>query len=300
MLRPSPFADVRAAGWGVLCLFVCMYEAATLLFFTDLAEASFLIDLTVWSGGWIDPPLVGYALKFLAAVGGVALLWGRLRPADLGLRARTFLAGATVFVLLWVAMHGAVGVREIVWAGLPLQTAPITTSRLVDLLHHLLGSALVEEVAYRGFLFPQLFILTASVWPHSPRKRLLFSLLASQWYFGLNHIPAGIGMGMNAEQITVYVVHAMLVGVFLALAYLRTNNLWVAVGIHALVNAPLSLIHSAVDPSIYVLALSVLLLIAWPDRRTTGAPFDPLTADGAFLPHVHIGRKNPWEQTAGR
>jgi membrane protease YdiL (CAAX protease family) len=65
-----------------------------------------------------------------------------------------------------------------------------------------------------------------------------------------------------------------LAGLFGAVLYLRTRNLLVVTGIHALVNAPTPLVATPASPFGITLALSAALWIAWPhlDRRAPTRP----------------------------
>jgi membrane protease YdiL (CAAX protease family) len=69
----------------------------------------------------------------------------------------------------------------------------------------------------------------------------------------------------------------MAVGVLLALLYLRTRNLLLVVGVHALINTPTLVVATPFSVEI-VEVLAVLVLLVWPrltwtsNRRLTHAP----------------------------
>ena len=87
------------------------------------------------------------------------------------------------------------------------------------------------------------------------------ALLVSQCLFAVAHIPAHILVRhMAARQITMTVIAQGFAGVMLAVLYLRTRNLWIAMGMHALVNAPTSLFTAQMPAETFL----VLLVIAWP------------------------------------
>ena len=89
-------------------------------------------------------------------------------------------------------------------------------------------TALWEETAFRGFLLPQLYLkLSGHRW-----VRLWGALLLSQIVFAAAHIPAHVMI----RHLTGLPLLRMLLlqgfaGILLGLLYLRTRNLWIAIGI---------------------------------------------------------------------
>src|SRR5262249_7367140 len=113
-------------------------------------------------------------------------------------------------------------------------------------LTQIFGNALFEEIAYRGFLFPQLYLRAAALRTR-PWTRLLLALLVSQGLFALSHIPNRIYLGMTPSEIALDLLMLLGWGTLYTLIYLRTDNLFIVVGIHALGNTPTTL-FSTVPP----------------------------------------------------
>ncbi|MDX2163617.1 MAG: type II CAAX endopeptidase family protein [bacterium] len=205
-----------------------------------------------------------------------ALIWlligriGGLRPYDVGLIARDVPMGAAFGVGLWIAAqiihagfgllyHGAITLH-------PRWDA--TSGALIGwLLAQIFGSAVFEEIAYRGFLFPQLY-LRLTRFADRPGQRLAWAILLSQMVFAFSHIPNRIYLGMTPFEIGIDLVALFGWGVLYTLIYLRTGNLFIVIGVHALGNAPTTLFATAplFDGSgasflIYILALVTLFLI---------------------------------------
>lgn len=132
----------------------------------------------------------------------------------------------------------------------------------------LLGTPLYEEVAFRGFLFPQLMLKLKG--PH--RSRVLMAAAASAVLFSLMHIPTRLAVG-NASGVDLVSQLAVLAiaGLFGIVLYVRTENLLVVAGIHALVNAPTQLVTAPVSPFAVTAVLTIILLILWPNRQTSHA-----------------------------
>ena len=123
----------------------------------------------------------------------------------------------------------------------------------------------IEEVIYRGFLLPQVFLLLVARKSWDSSKALLVALLSSQAYFALNHLPAAL-LTYREEWLgaTLYIIQVLLVGILFAAIYIRTGNLFVAIGLHALINFPSELFVSRLDPFLLVLMACCAILIAWP------------------------------------
>jgi membrane protease YdiL (CAAX protease family) len=133
-------------------------------------------------------------------------------------------------------------------------------------LTQVFGNALFEEIAYRGFLFPQLYLRLTSLRAR-PWNRFLVALLISQAAFALSHIPNRIYLGMTAGDIAVDLLMLVGWGVLYTLLYLRTDNLFLVVGVHALGNTPTTLFATApvltgagASMLIYLLAVTATFL----------------------------------------
>jgi membrane protease YdiL (CAAX protease family) len=126
------------------------------------------------------------------------------------------------------------------------------------------AGAILEEVIYRGFLLPQAFLLIRGIWKWNLSKSLVAATAVTQCYFAINHLPAALRMNLPAIEIGLYLTQVFFVGVLFVAIFLRTGNLLVAIGIHALVNFPGELFVSRVDPSFVVLVISCAILLSWP------------------------------------
>ncbi len=259
------FDEIRATHWGVLLIFVSLHTLLTAFFFTYLFQEYVTHPLEVATRGLVTHALVSNLIEIVVLVGGVALIMGRLRPRDIGLQARGLPNALVVTYLLWaLVLMVSVLAGEIdgTLAWNRYFTVRPGTLHVGNALGGFLGTGLSEELAYRGFLLPQLYLLSRR--RLSPGKALAFAIVCSQGFFGLNHVPAGLVQGFALSAIALYVFHAALMGVFLAGIYLRTGNLFVAIGVHAIVNDPMLPIVSGINSSVLALALSVLLLFLWP------------------------------------
>jgi uncharacterized protein len=212
--------------------------------------------------GLVTPTLGVSAAAFVLVVVGVLWFGGRIPMRRLGLdwrRAPVALAwtaavwGAAQVLLIALAI--ALG-QEIVFAAEWSVAGPIVGM----LLGQLLGNALVEEVVYRGFALPQAFAALSG----SHMRRLVIGIAISQLVFAVTHIPARLHDGYEGVMLLGSVAAPFAGGVLFALTYLRTGNLFVAIGLHALVNAPTPLVEPAIPPGWPVLAAAILGVVLWP------------------------------------
>ena len=167
----------------------------------------------------------------------IALRHGRQTPASLGWRRRDLAPALLVLVAAWLLREAAAG-----WAhGGPVPpAAAVAEGRwghlLGPLLAQLAGTALMEETLYRAFLWPQLRLRLVAVLP--ARSASVLALIASQAIFALMHIPIRIYQGAALADLGGMLAMLFASGIVLALVYAATRNLFIAVAIHALANAP--------------------------------------------------------------
>lgn len=198
------------------------------------------------TGGLLTGSLLVNLVFLGVLVGAIVLRYGRLRLYDLGLIFRHVPIGLSCTVGIWGAAQAIHLIAGLVTYG--------TVSINVDwanpgfmlgmVLTQIFGNALFEEIAYRGFLFPQLYLRVAHL-RAQPWRRLGIALIASQGLFALSHIPNRIYLGMTAGEIALDLLLLFGLGILYTLIYLRTDNLFIVVGIHALGNAPTTLFKTA-------------------------------------------------------
>ena len=136
------------------------------------------------------------------------------------------------------------------------------------LLAQLFGTALVEEIIFRGYLLTQVREKLHRRWLGSARRALIPALLISQFSFAVFHLPGHIASGLGPVDIVIDLVRLTLLGTLFALLYLRTGNLFIGIGIHSLSNNPTALfVPDPNQDSLLALAFGALIIIFWPRRR---------------------------------
>jgi uncharacterized protein len=187
------------------------------------------------------------------AIGGLILLvflavfrLGGVLPSDVGLGAGKLLPAVMLTFALWLVAVVAVELLANVWAGeIPTLHSHWHEFGGTVLLGVMIGSLLgatIEDLAFRGLLFPQV-LLRLERQAIGPRGRLVIALLISQGAFALLHVPAR----MHAEiydGVRAVLLDQMLLlvaGMVGVLVLVTTRNLAIWIGIHTLYNAPVPL-----------------------------------------------------------
>ena len=116
-----------------------------------------------------------------------------------------------------------------------------------ELISQLFGNALFEEIVWRGFIFVQLFLLFER---RNVGRTLLKALFISQGLFALMHIPLQlVHFDVSGFSLLFWLLATGIAGAIFAIIYVKTGNLYIAVGFHALFNEPTQLFAPPVEPS---------------------------------------------------
>jgi hypothetical protein len=281
MLRRSPHPDllvdpgqpphmnfpVKETSTRLLLGFV----AVNLLYFAAVNRlwlalpSNFLEDLQRATGGLVTQTLVLFLVPLAVLVFGWLVGIAKLRPADLGLRRDNFLRGAAGAAAVWALVQGLHVVAALMSRqGVELRPGWTTgglTVYLGSYLTLLAGNALYEEIAFRGFLLPQLMgkLARASFYRGRPATEpLALALVLSQLAFAVVHLPGNYW----GEMPWTAAAAQWLFGILLALVFLLTRNLWFCAGVHALLNGPPSLVKSPLEAGTAVLLVLSGLVLA--------------------------------------
>ncbi|HEY4561262.1 MAG TPA: CPBP family intramembrane glutamic endopeptidase [Lysobacter sp.] len=258
--RSPTAALVALLAWAAL---------SALWFVSPLFPMQALRELQVATGGWLSVTLIastGIGLVQLAIVFGP----GRQSARDVGWHTRAIATALAGTATLWALMHAG----TLAWAfasGTAVSPAPGWAEgagiALGPLIAQLLGTALMEETAFRGYLWPQLVLRLRAV--ASARVAAIAGLLLSQAVFALLHVPVLLYRGLDGGALAGTLLMLFAVGIVFAFVYAATGNLWLAVGTHALANAPtLVLAPQGAHPTLWLMGGVVLMAaVAWSRRR---------------------------------
>ena len=251
---------------SILLIFLALVAIAQFVVFPDTNRwAPWCVAVYRATQGLIDFTLMlGLFLQVLI-IGILVIGIGRLRPRELGLDIAKLPAGVAWTFAAWLAAQ-LVTLLICVVAGEPIGLNPAWsfgswTQPAGEWIAQLFGNAALEEVLYRGFLFPQCVWL-ASSWfrDRSDRWWIAISLLISQGCFALGHIPFNfVGGGWSGQWLLIF---QFLMGLAFCGIYIRTGNLFLAIGFHALANNPGPLLTGGTMAEILPMAIVHLLILA--------------------------------------
>ena len=217
------------------------------------------------SRGLIDLTLMTGLLSQVVIVWILLIGVGRLRPTELGLDISKLPAGVAWTFAAWLAAQ-LVTLLVCVVAGASISLNPewsfgTWTQPAGQWIAQLFGNAAFEEVVDRGFLLPQC-VWIASGWfrGRSDRSRIAIALLISQGWFALSHIPFNFaGGGWTGQWLLIF---QLLMGLAFCGIYIRTGNLFLAIGFHALANNPGPLLTGGTIAETLPLAIVHLIMLA--------------------------------------
>lgn len=248
----------REVSWLVIALFLGV-SSGMLVLLSVLRHVGPVGEI-LEGPSWLSNAFFFAALLIVVVVGVIFGL-GRLKLADVGLRRDKLGEGLIVTVTIWLLLQLVEIVGDIATTG-TVTIAPTWSrngvgSTLAWTAAMFLGAALYEEIAYRGFLFPQLYLKIRG----THRTRFWIALVLSQVLFAAGHIPAHLTLrNLSGSALWTTLLLQAIVGLLLVLLYLRTRNLWICIGIHGLVNAPTPVVTGASGPEWFL----VILIIGWP------------------------------------
>jgi membrane protease YdiL (CAAX protease family) len=259
--------NVRERSWSALCLIVLIYFA-TIIFFSATFGGLLGRTLYGWqkaTGGFVAPHLV-LPLATFALILPVVFRPIRTGMANVGWRGSAAVSGVLVTFGFWLSMQMAYSINilcrgnqpawESSWYGYPEMTVASLTVQL-------LGIALLEETVFRGFLLPQLYLKAS----RSLQRNVALGAASaiSLGLFILSHVPNWvISADIGVPELRDHLLWLIPFGTALTLVFLVTRNLFVAVGLHALWNAPLALVPvSRPDMARIWFTLVVALSLGW-------------------------------------
>ena len=258
------FKNIRKVAWWLMPLYL-IAELALRIWSTGWMWQD---KLAAWAGhtssGLVSWNLVARLDDYLLIV-VLLLVIGRLRLHDLGWQRRKLKAGFLTLFGAWVTLQMVITLIALL-AGNGIAWHPfwVEFPKLVVigwLVGHLLGTAVIEDTVYRGFLLPQLFL-----WLGKRRGRVAIAVFVSQLIFTLSHIPQWIEYGMDTPLLPGIV---LLLGLIFTAIFLLTDNLFVVMAFHALHDAPTALLASPVDPHLLMLFIEIAFIIwVWLQRRS--------------------------------
>lgn len=195
------------------------------------------------TGGLVEPTLVGSAaVLFIFMITVVAI--GRTPLASIGWAPQDAVRSLLPVIGFWLLMQGTLTLIAVA-SGSPLTLHPswrdVGAGALIGgVLAQVLGNALAEETAFRGFFFTQFLLKTQAL---RPAASFGVAALASALLFAASHIPNRVFVkGLPMESLVVDQAQLIFAGVVFALVFMATRNVFTTAGLHAFANDPAPLV----------------------------------------------------------
>ena len=214
--------------------------------------------------------LILNTLLIAGPIVGVLLWYEKLSSKDIGLDWRKLPFTILSWVGIWLLIQGIELVAGVLLRG-SAEIDPVWSGGglaiIALLVGHLLGTALYEEMAFRGFLLRQCFLCLDRWTKNRQVPSTAVAILVSQLAFTLFHVPWKLLTQGWSANLAGELSGVLLTGTIYSLLYLRTDNLFLVMGVHALGNAPTSLITPTIGtPNLLLLFMSVIWIL-WPQME---------------------------------
>lgn len=248
-----------------LILLFWISSLAVLLIFIYLYQMGLPQIIQEMSRELIHRTLLSNVLLLICSVYGVLIRYGGMKAETLGLDPKKIHIAVKLAVIIWISVQmiqGLVGYTTNGRISIDPSWEKDSNSNIGILIGMLLGTAFYEEIGFRGFLLTQFIINNQE---RNRTHAIALALVESQILFTALHIPWKVmSLGWTKAIIPDLVFSVFMNGIIFGLLYLRTQNLFFVMFVHALGNAPTPLIEPSISPSSTILLLSIICYATWP------------------------------------
>ena len=266
LARPKVFKDVKEAPALVL-IFILASEIGLNWLYVNLLYGAFSIPATL-TEGVVSPLIVLSMVKLFFIVFGVVFWIGQFNKWHLGLNITNFKTSILSTFFLWVFLQAAL----MLFSVFSNQENLFLSSQNIERFLLLLGSffvfaitkALYDEIVYRSLILPQFHLKIQRFVNVSPKVALVIAILISQIIYLIIQTPL-ISIGDISTFNMAFTFGALFVlGILNSLVYLRTKNIYVAVGIHTLWFYPMFIVEASLPHMLILAGLVSAFIIVWP------------------------------------
>jgi hypothetical protein len=222
-------------------------------------------DLTF---GLFNETLIATLILIVIVIWGGIIRKGNQEWANIGVNNTEVKVACLITGILWIAMNlielfiGFVVNGKIIFNSIWAENG--ITVVIGYLIAQLFGVAIQEELLFRGYLFPQLTTKANSKWQDNPTLAVFVAIMAANIVFSLMHVPIQLYYANDFLTILWNLFILLGLGVFFTLIYLLTENLWIAIGVHALGNTPTLIVSPIISPNVILYVMVLILCLIWP------------------------------------
>lgn len=254
--------SVRPAPVWFIVLAIVVYMAMAYLVNIVATPSQLLPSLPAATGYVVSKTFLN-AIPFIIVVGSLLVLVGRFRWNDLGfsfqklLSALAWVCGTWIVAqLFFLLVHLGEVSLDPDWQRMGIRNI----SNLVT--GQLLGNSLVEEVFWRAFMISQLVLVLVHGMKWSFSKAIGWAIIVVAILFALSHLPHDVANDRSVQQVIGMQVARLAGGLAFAGIFLLSRNIFVAIGLHGLVDVPLSLFEVNAEQMSAFMALAPFLVLA--------------------------------------
>jgi membrane protease YdiL (CAAX protease family) len=269
--------NAKPIPWKIIITYLVLSTCLTTLINLVLFPSPFFDPITKATGGLVNATLQANLLNVLL-FSVIVFGWGKLRPSHVGLDWKKLRQGLLLTLLIWVIAQTVV--LLINWVNGDIHLDPHWSERGVTvvlgaLIAQLAGNAFFEEMEYRGFYLSQFYTHNRAT---VERERLAWAFFYMACLFALSHIPNRIFSGTIGNFPMDFILLFMW-GMFFATVYLISDNLFLAMGVHALMNQPTMITEAPFSAGILVATLGLIIILIMGIRKRKAKADQPSQAE---------------------
>ncbi|MFT3892497.1 MAG: CPBP family glutamic-type intramembrane protease [Anaerolineales bacterium] len=258
--------NIKPIPWKIILTYLVLSICLTTLINLVLFPSPFFDPITKATRGLVNATLQANLLNILL-FSIIAFGWGKLRPSDVGLDWKKLRQGLLLTLLIWVITQAII--LLINWINGDIHLDPRWSERGVTvvlgaLIAQLAGNAFFEETAYRGFYLSQFYVHNQA---KVERERLAWAILCMAGLFAASHLPNRIFMGYSLADFPQDFLLLFMWGLFFSAVYLVSGNLFLAMGVHALMNQPTMITEATFPAGMLVSTVGLIIVIIMGIRK---------------------------------
>ncbi|MHB2150308.1 CPBP family intramembrane glutamic endopeptidase [Calditrichota bacterium LG25] len=223
-----------------------------------LFTINFYKPISVWSYYLINPTLQAN-LIILLIWGFIIFKIGKHNLSSIWLNRKKLINGIIVGIIFWFVIQAFVFLY-LLFSENSFHLHQNICKEIGSIIGQLFGNALTEELIFRGIFFLQLYILLKTRF--SDRTAFLISIIASQFFFAVSHLPNRI-LVKHYENLIIDQVKLFIMGILFVIFYIRTKNFVLTVIIHSLLNYPLRIFEANFLYPLVAFTIFLLSIIFW-------------------------------------
>lgn len=192
------------------------------------------------TNGLISPTLTLYLIMYFIIVHLMLIKGSKITLVQLGVEKSKLKAGIIVTLGLFLILQFYGVLYSYLTLGkLVVNEAMVEWVAVIGYyLELIFGVAVFEEIIFRGFLIPQVFIRLKA--RENNASRMFLTLGISQFLFAIVHVPIRLANGMSLIDAILNLGTIFIIGIIIAFVYLLTENIFIAMGVHSIWNASLN------------------------------------------------------------